>query len=859
MHTSNNEGSITIFVALIIPVIVAFFFTMIDFTRIVGARNQIRMAAGNAIESSLGRFDKTLYSEYNLLSLKGDENIKTNIRSVVRKNLYTSDDSNESFYGFNITDSDISIDFTGNLFHPDVFREEMIRSMKYQGPTNLMLGTLTKFTALGKVEKLANATDDLEDLSRDLKKLNAEINKVNEAKLALVDFAVLVVQNFFMDAAVPIYKDTYSATDLINSINSKINNNEKEFISGFIATFLDAAGLKAFYLPRALTAKYMQCIVKAYDNLEMPEGVEKIEQLTSSQLANALNDLSNAELDKFSNSIDLSGFKKKFNTGITAIGKIRTMKPNIEAKIANYERTHLTQQNLSGENGATYESIKKDIETTKNKISAFTLDRDEQNFKNANDDIVVIDMLISQIKGSMDVIVNGIGDAQLSEEEYKRLEEYFNEKKTSLGFEAVENLNYNQYSQISKEMLKGLSNESILVDSLPGELYSLKTLIINAFNYELGFSYDLSELEQSAAGKAAKKIWDYFLGLSFDAAKLPSIINALPGEQVISSEIVNSMPGGNSGQFVPKGITINEYFESVKQDGAFNDKESNDFFKAVIEALKDIGNESLDKMYLMEYVMTYFKQMVDVKTRMPVEYSGSTILENEIEAIINGECYSDLQNKTDTTLKVAAFRTILNVISIMSSDKKEIVFEITKSLGIFAIPASIAIIAAWAAFETNFDLIDIFRGYQVPLIKNKSQWITQIKLNGQIIQDSRGVAGSLSAGESIEIDMHQPDRNLEADKSYNDQDDPVALNYSDVCRLRLLLTSNDKIVKEAENLIYANMKNRNTSFDATEYFVGIKVGVGSDVKEWFKSSPFTETGSNNGYKINKIEINKGYD
>ena len=60
MHTSNNKGSITIFVALIIPTLIAFLFTMIDFTRFIGARNQVKMASYNAIESALGSYNSDL-------------------------------------------------------------------------------------------------------------------------------------------------------------------------------------------------------------------------------------------------------------------------------------------------------------------------------------------------------------------------------------------------------------------------------------------------------------------------------------------------------------------------------------------------------------------------------------------------------------------------------------------------------------------------------------------------------------------------------------------------------------------------------------------------------------------------------
>lgn len=873
MSTSNNKGSITIFVALIIPIIITFFFSMIDFTRIVGARNQVNMAASNAIESSLGNYDSDLYENYGLLAFNGNDEMKSEIREVIRKNLYTDDNYTNSFYGFEISDSDIDVEFRGNLFNKDVLEEQMIRAMKYQGPTNLVLGALTKFTELGKVAEKSDAANDLEKLNKTIAKFEKKLEDIEDAKKALMDIAIIYFKNYSYIPFIPKYVDSITGVEW-----SSLAEGTKNFIYQCAVYGMKSFDLKGINISNALTIKYMKYIITAYDKYPLPEVeipengngedaevevVKKNEELLSSMLSNELDNWTDDLIDKFKSSLDFDGVKNKLQKGIEAIEYINENKSDLDSKIAQYENTHLTAKNL----GETYyQNIKKDIDEVKSKLGSLSLKSLNDNFKNGQKIVDIILSNVATYSSRMDEIESTIGANTLTEKQYKELENYFKSTKASVGLGENDSISKEKYIEIAKKMVKGLQNNDILKNSLSTQLTQLKNMTSLVTDKGIdGIVFNIDPVTTVTEG--AKNFWNYFKKLKLNSNSLTSILSNLPGDKSIDSSIVSGMPSNYSSEMVPKDMTIDEYNNSINNDGLFETNGGigvdSSIFKIIADLMSSAGNELMDQAFLVEYIMTNFKGMVDTDTRMPVEYSGDTILENEIEAIINNvSTYSDFTNKSIMTTKITAVRYVLNLISLLNDSNKMNILRAVETAGnwLFGLGSVTkwTVILGWTAIETRYDLMDILRGYEVPLIKNSREWVSDFSIDGKRIEyynkdNFNNLIGSFT---EVNISVEVPELK---DEPYNKPESVIVLDYTDMLRIQLLASSKDKLVSRAGNLIYANLNDSNRHFDSREYFVGIKTALGSDIKKWFNVDTFNANASNGGFKINKIEIDKGYD
>ena len=264
----------------------------------------------------------------------------------------------------------------------------------------------------------------------------------------------------------------------------------------------------------------------------------------------------------------------------------------------------------------------------------------------------------------------------LNEIEYKALEEYIKKYKNEAKIGEEDNISKEKYINIVDEMLENLSENSTLKNSLSDQLKKLKKLVPNDLGpgsiNKLVFKIDV----KTSAMEGAKAIWNFFKSQKIDQESVMDILNSLPSYSIDSS-IVNSMPSKNQEGLVPKEMTLTEFSEQVQKDddtgGIFNTSkelgQDSSMFSTIASLVSDSANSLLDQLFLVEYIMTNFKGMID-ENIMPAEYDGDTILENEIEAIINNLSYSDGVNKNVMVSKIAAFRTIMNGISLWNDSSK---------------------------------------------------------------------------------------------------------------------------------------------------------------------------------------------
>ncbi|WP_291631631.1 DUF5702 domain-containing protein [Clostridium sp.] len=270
------------------------------------------------------------------------------------------------------------------------------------------------------------------------------------------------------------------------------------------------------------------------------------------------------------------------------------------------------------------------------------------------------------------------------------------------------------------------------------------------------------------------------------------------------------------------------------------------------------GAGFLDKLYLVEYIMTNFKDRSSEfsnpdYSRIPeMRKSPETKLDYEIETIISQK-YNDKDSSTTLVDDFFAMRMALNTISLMTKQEKLKVFidraSETISLatgGFIPIPvARITLTLGWAALETTYDIKDIFNGYSVPVFKEDFEdWVTDFGLGSEGFDDPKITV------DYVEKDYEPTKKHGEA---YNNQDNNFSLNYTDMMRFKLLIIDRNKIIDGSQNLI---IENKDLRENYINYKSNMEISVDkSKLNILFNTDVFS---SNEGHKFNSFSFKKGY-
>ena len=275
---------------------------------------------------------------------------------------------------------------------------------------------------------------------------------------------------------------------------------------------------------------------------------------------------------------------------------------------------------------------------------------------------------------------------------------------------------------------------------------------------------------------------------------------------------------------------------------------------SALGSLLEAGGGFVDKLYLMEYIMTNFKDVVQPKEpgkRIPELTDNDSKLNFEIEAIISGE-YNDEKSKTTMKDDFWGIRYILNFVSFMKYDQiKTFISTVgatvsTATYGVIPAPlVKWAIISTWVGIETNYDVIDLYNGYEVPLIKeNFSEWVSNFGLD--IRNFAKGNEDKLieDITNSFTEYATKKDENGEA---YNNQKyEGIKLNYTDLIRFKLLVTGEEKLVNRAQDIIVGN-KDLQEKYSLYKSQLEVKVEE-SKVNVIFDTPSFSGEGGSHKFK-----------
>ena len=82
----DEGGSLVLFMAIVLPVLILFFGVLFDFVRIKYGMNVVNEGVYSSVDSVLADYDKSMYGSYGLFALKGKE-YGLDFSSMVRNNV----------------------------------------------------------------------------------------------------------------------------------------------------------------------------------------------------------------------------------------------------------------------------------------------------------------------------------------------------------------------------------------------------------------------------------------------------------------------------------------------------------------------------------------------------------------------------------------------------------------------------------------------------------------------------------------------------------------------------------------------------------------------------------------------------
>lgn len=845
MRDKNEKGVITVFLALVFGLLLTFLINLVNVTMVNSAKNQMIIASDAAITSALAGYDRDLFSDYGLLSFEENSDMITALNKIFMENLNGNAGLNGMF-NYDDTENELSAVTGGNIFEDNqLMKKQMIYAMKYQGTENLFLYAFDKIKKFVNSKDIIKEVEEVQEVDKNIDKLDEEITSMQENKYQALEALVELAKNNKYE-----YLGRNRGIGYIESISAEELRGYYQGNNSVLAAIDSVASYNGIvYLPKIYSYAYTKLVLLMYkEYLEIAVQQQQTAPATGtsvpvgSNTINVINELIRTldnkiteEKSKLSQKLD--AYIQNLNSGISAVDTLISKHAEIiQPAIDKYKNTMESSENQD------VKEIAKQSYTEYSKLLSL------ENLGKVKDDF-------NNIKRKLNSVINEINNINT---DYSNLgiRDWVSNNIDDYAFEVMGDL-------IGPNFRYPPSIENF-IGSICGNEY-LDNIIIENEISEMQID-TISGIAEVSNATIMEKPQDNAQSFKDFYKMFKQIKEEEEGkrEQNNGSERFN---GQSDKSFEPVN-PINR--EEGENDGRNSDKLSDKLNQVDssynLDLSKDIINSGagfLDKLYLIEYVMTNF---TDISSEFKSQDSGNTeykripelnvndenALKYELEAIIAGE-YNDEKNDTTLENDIFAIRMVLNTVSLMTKQEqlKTFIRDISLLISgatVGAVPASVArviLTLGWAALESRYDVIDIYNGYSVPVFKIEfNDWVTKLGF------EETDMSRSADEGLNIIDKDAEPTKNNGA---YNNQENEFSLNYTDMMRFILLITKEDKIIDGSQNLIIENQKIRESY---TNYKSNIEVNVEkSKLNILFNTDVFS---SRDGHKFNSFSFKKGY-
>lgn len=835
MRDKNEKGVITVFLALVFGLLLTFLINLVNVTMVNSAKNQMIIASDAAITSALAGYDRDLFSDYGLLSFEENSDMITALNKIFMENLNGNAGLNGMF-NYDGSENKISAVTGGNIFEENqLMKKQMIYSMKYQGTENLLLGVFDKIKEFTNSKEVIEESEKLQEVDEKVGDIEEEIEKMQKAKRDAASIIVELAKNNNYEI---LGQGNIGYIYNIEDIKSFYPGNDT------IAASYDAMEIGSYNpranLPRMYSYAYTILILEMYKDYlsilveeQNAQGNTNFgESINVYQIDQLIKELESRISDEKDNLVARLGYY---------IDDLIDGKNKVEDLINTYDRSvqPILDSYKEIANNSQNADIKKNAEDSYN---SYNILLSEQNLENVKNDFTKVVDKYNYVVNNLDQLVNNLLKIKT---DYSGLisTDWVRNNKDNSVFEEMDMVigkrfnwppDVENFVQIicNNKKFKELSKETNILEIQ-------LTTIEKEFNINDSTKMDKPEPESDKF----KEFFKMFKKFKEEKSKIN--IQGKSEKSITPVNPVNTNNESNNNE----GTKLSEQINQVESEYNL------DLSTSIINS----GAGFLDKLYLVEYIMTNFKDRSSEfsnpdYSRIPeMRKSPETKLDYEIETIISQK-YNDKDSSTTLVDDFFAMRMALNTISLMTKQSvlKDFINDIsliisTATGGFVPAPvARVAITLGWATLETTYDIIDIFNGYSVPVFKEGFEdWVTDFGLSENVFTDI-DIAMS-----GMKKENYEPTK--KHGEAYNNQENNFSLNYTDMMRFKLLIIDSNKIIDGSQNLIIENKELREKY---NNYKSNMEISVDkSKLNILFNTDVFS---SEQGHKFNRFSFKKGY-
>lgn len=695
----QKEGSITVFLSLILLLILAITMTTIEAARVNGAKVYAERALQTAMDSVLSEYYRPLLEEYHLFGLEGSygtDNLNTDVIAAKLRNYmeYTFNPGKDlkdsggnpyqlfNLYGIHTDNAAINKTNTLTDFNGELFVNQAVSYMKYKEISGGIEGFLPKLLDTQETEKAQAVLEEKQETEESLYEIDERILNlmrlidgitINEKGVKVNRDGKIAIQNYFVKKIItlPITKANlgiqndlvysslmghYSnanpkidqAQEAINSLNSNAAKKEEAEAAYQSLLSIDQSSIKD---PEELSA-LKESIAAAKDRFDTYKQIEKGLITTLNKDMKDLNNL-------------VEGIQPAIKAAQKIIDELIPLQGEAAIKIENYE-TYLTE-NKEQLKEEFYQGLLDDLaQLEKYKGGGNQSDSITQyDFIGMRATLNANEAILTAIKADTRLIVT------TEKESWKDVETALTHIRSSLTAYSHDKLQFD-YSTLEKPVesdsfFSGV--RSILEEGIMGLLIE-----------------DKSQLsDKKLSGK-----------------ELPSTVHKIePGEEPedISSSVSNLNLAGGGSLFSELMSDFSKGFDLKETAGS--------------------GVEGAAKFLLLqEYLFDHFGSY-----RIDELQEEIKALDYELEYTIMGKS-TDYENLKAVLTRLLLIRTVMNMITLLSDKKSN---EEARALaigfvGFTGLPALVEItkmivLTVWAFAEALVDASALLQGKALPLIK----------------------------------------------------------------------------------------------------------------------------------------------
>lgn len=911
----RDKGVITAFFAIIMGVIITFLCTLIDFTRVISTKNQLSIAGDAAITSALSSYDKMLFENYGLLTFENNDEIDSIVKEIFKENIPSS-----GLFNIDVDDENILIEPKGEIFADnDIMKTQMVNSMKYQGSENMVRNVFEKVKNFLQLKSIAKEQKKMEDLESDLRIADKLIEEIQKGKSAALRLTVEIAKNehsgYFPNQDGFGFKKTYELEDLrsfyskdslfvgkaINHVSGKIEDTDI-YANGY-SSETKLLEVYSYTYSKAVLEMYKEYLNKykpidntqnnASDEENTEELNKKIQIIEATISSIDRKNLNKNNIESFKTII--KELKKQIDSGVKAVNKLlkKVGDGDYNKILDDYEK--LTKSN----NKSMAELAMENLEYYKKFLNVFYLNDISSAMKSIQVATNTILEEINQLNRKLNeaVIKKSIDDMRSFSSQ--NAENFYNAFNNEVGTDFLESNKSNIETVIRKicngNDIKLYSDVTIHIRDVANMLRYLRDGVSKSV-IDLGpmddntkykdfyklFKDKKKELQKEQRNKSSsnptsvyavlKSLKDKASGVVLNANELPNKLqekaDKQPNPETPPADVAEFYDDDDYSVY--QNVYDSDLFMDIDKMGDdFNslDLESD----SILNDMLSLGGEFVDKLYIVEYVMTNFKDMVmteeSIKSdstkaiRIPAMTDNTTKLNFEIESIIAGK-YSDKKSYDTMLDDFIATRLTLNTISLVVYQEGIMKF-ISKASKVIAATTTLPpplikyiMIGAWAAMETRVDIIDLYSGYKVPLLKQTtSTWYTDLGIDWNLdnidIDETMNTISNEFTSSSKKYGNSYNNQKLEDNEEVFEK---IGLDYSDLLRFKLLIMDTDEIIDRTQDLIAAN---RGIASNYNEFNTKLEVKIiEPNVNILFNSTAFSSNKEN--YKFKGFRFIKGY-